>query len=89
MKPHPTLKDLYSFPGFRALSRLTEHPDDPGARVVTLRRRQKKVSARPADMYKPAITTAKRIVFVIRKAAASVCILPLNTAAYGAAGAMP
>ena len=37
-----TLKDLYRFPGFRPLSRLHQHPQDPKGYVLTLQRRQKK-----------------------------------------------
>jgi len=39
------IKDLYSFPGFRAQARLTPHPEVPGARIVALVRRQKKACA--------------------------------------------
>jgi len=39
------IKDLYSFPGFRAQARLKPHPSVPGASVVTLVRRQKKACA--------------------------------------------
>lgn len=41
-----SFKDLYSFPGFRASVRLKPHPDHPGARVTTLKRRQKKLFVR-------------------------------------------
>lgn len=41
MKVKDTLRSLYSFPGFKALSELTPHLRDPEARVVTLRRHQK------------------------------------------------
>jgi hypothetical protein len=37
-----TLKDLYRFPGFRPLSRLRPHPQDPKGYILTLQRRQKK-----------------------------------------------
>jgi hypothetical protein len=37
-----TLKDLYRFPGFRPLSRLRPHSQDPKGYVLTLQRRQKK-----------------------------------------------
>lgn len=37
-----TIKDLCGFPGFRAQARVKEHPLDPGARIVVLKRRQKK-----------------------------------------------
>ena len=43
MKNKTTLKDLCSFPGFRALARTQPHPDHAGAVVVTLQRRQKKL----------------------------------------------
>jgi len=39
------IKDLYSFPGFRAQARLKPHPEAPGAQLVTLVRRQKKACA--------------------------------------------
>jgi len=42
MNNKTSLKDLYSFPGFRALARLKDYPEHPGARVVTLLRRKKK-----------------------------------------------
>jgi hypothetical protein len=57
-----TLKDLYSFPGFRALAKLTPHPEDPDARVVTFRRRQKKVSAPVVAEINPAFMIVKLIV---------------------------
>jgi len=46
MKTKKTLAELYSFPGFRASSRLTGVLGDPVARVITLTRRQKKQSVR-------------------------------------------
>jgi hypothetical protein len=39
------IKDLYGFPGFRAQARLKPYPEVPGARIVTLVRRQKKACA--------------------------------------------
>lgn len=45
MKTKTSFKDLYSFPGFRADARLKEHLKHPEAQVVTLKRRQKKLSA--------------------------------------------
>lgn len=51
-----TIRDLFSFPGFQALITLKEVPEDPGARVITLRRRQKKVPAPVADMFSAAFT---------------------------------
>jgi len=43
-----TLKDLYRFPGFRPLSRLRPHPQDPKGYIVTLHRGQKKHYAQVA-----------------------------------------
>lgn len=45
MKTKISFKDLYSFSGFRACAQLRKHSKHPGARVVTLKRRQKKLSA--------------------------------------------
>ena len=42
MATKTTLKDLYSFPGFRARARLKPHFADSEGRIVTLERRQKK-----------------------------------------------
>jgi hypothetical protein len=45
METIKTLKDIYSFPGFRARARLKPHSKDPGGRIVKLERRQKKLFA--------------------------------------------
>jgi hypothetical protein len=42
MATKTTLKELYSFPGFRARATLKPHATDPEGRIVTLERRQKK-----------------------------------------------
>ena len=39
------LRDIYSFPGFRARATLKPHPKDPNGCIVRLERRQKKRSA--------------------------------------------
>lgn len=57
MDKKPTLKDLYSFPGFRALARLKPHPYHPGAMVVTLKRRQKKLFVHAAKFIVYGMTT--------------------------------
>jgi hypothetical protein len=49
MGTRKTLRDIYSFPGFRARARLKPHPKDPDGRIVRLERRQKKRSALVAD----------------------------------------
>lgn len=60
MNNKTSLKDLYSFPGFRALARLKSHPDHPGARVVTLQRRQKKRFVLAGLFIKAGMTAARR-----------------------------
>lgn len=42
MDKKTTLKDLYSFPGFRAYGALRPHPEHAGAMILGLRRSQKK-----------------------------------------------
>ena len=44
METIKTLRDVYSFPGFRARATLKPHPKDPDGRIVRLERRQKKQS---------------------------------------------
>jgi hypothetical protein len=50
--PQARLIDTYAFPGFRPLCRVGRLPNDPQARVVTLRRRSKKRSAASVVMPK-------------------------------------
>lgn len=89
MKTKTSLKDLYSFPGFRALIQLRPHSEDPDARVVTLRRRQKKVLVPVADMSSVVFTTAGRIVSVMSQAAERECMLSSSIAGFSAQGARP
>ena len=42
MKEYKRLVDEYTYPGFRPLSKVRIHPDKANARIITLRRRQKK-----------------------------------------------
>jgi hypothetical protein len=51
------LKDLYSFPGFRAQARLRPYAEHPGAMLVTLQRRQKKRFVRAARSTIAGMTT--------------------------------
>ena len=44
METIKTLRDVYSFPGFRGRGTLKPHPKDPDGRIVRLERRQKKQS---------------------------------------------
>jgi hypothetical protein len=50
METRKTLRDIYSFPGFRARATLKPHPKDPDGRIVKLERRQKKRFALAVDM---------------------------------------
>ncbi len=89
MKTKTSLKDLYSFPGFRALIRLRPHPEDPDARVVTLRRRQKKVLVPAADMSSAVFMTTGRIVSAMSQAVEHECMLSSSIAGFSAQGARP
>lgn len=84
-----TIKDLYSFPGFEALLTLQEVLEDPGARVITLRRRQKKVLAPVAGMFSAAFMTARSIEFGIFAEPAFAYGLNSSTAGLNATGAKP
>ena len=48
MQTISSIKDLYSFPGFRAQAHLRAHETDPQGYVITLVRRQKKRCVRSA-----------------------------------------
>jgi len=48
MKTKKSLRDLYSFPGFRARATLKHHPEYHEGFIVTLERRQKKRSVQDA-----------------------------------------
>ena len=57
MKTIKTLRDVYSFPGFRARAMLKSHPQDPDGRIVRLVRYQKKQSAPvAAGQYQASVT---------------------------------
>jgi hypothetical protein len=45
MEKRQRLVDEYKYPGFRPLSTIQNHPVDNDARIITLRRRQKKLYA--------------------------------------------
>lgn len=45
------LVDEYEYAGFRPLSTIKKHPTNPNARIITLRRRQKKQSVAVADQF--------------------------------------
>jgi hypothetical protein len=80
------LKDLYSFPGFRALARLKPHPNHPGAMVVTLQRRQKKRFVNAARYIADGTTSAKGLCVTLA-AVEQLFIWSLISAASNAQGA--
>jgi hypothetical protein len=82
-----TIKDLYSFPGFEALLTLKDIPEDPGARVITLRRRQKKALALVAGTPNAVFTTIRLIVFGIFQELVFAYGLNSSTAGSNAIGA--
>jgi hypothetical protein len=84
-----TLKDLYGFPGFRALAKLTPHPEDPDARVATLRRRQKKVPAPVVVGVNPVFMTVKFTASGTWRVAERECISNSSIAGFFAAIARP
>ena len=89
MKNPETIKDLYSFPGFEALLTLQEVPEDPGARVITLRRRQKKVFAPVAGRPSADFMTANSTAYGIWSEPAFAYGSNLSTAGSNAGGAEP
>jgi hypothetical protein len=58
METGRTLRDLFSFPGFVASAKLKGVFGDPRARVVTLRRRKKRLCVRIAAICAAAATTS-------------------------------
>lgn len=86
MKTETTLNALYSFPGFRALSKLKGVLGDPKARVIVLDRRQKK---RPAHVV--TLAGVSMTAFITRSGtwtpAACASTSDLSTAAYPAGSA--
>jgi len=65
MEKKQTLRDLYSFPGFRAVATLKPHPEDPKEYIVRLERRQKKRSVPAAVQRYQALETGELIRSVI------------------------
>ena len=84
-----TLKTLYSFAGFQALATLKPHPNDPGGKIVMLRRRQKKQFVPAAAQQCTAgvidVPTASETLRPVRHG----YVWNLNTGAYSALSAMP
>ena len=60
MSEYKRLTDEYSYPGFRPLQKVRIHPDKPDARIITLRRRQKKPYAGVAVLLITHFTTGRQ-----------------------------
>jgi hypothetical protein len=65
MKSTRTLSELFSFNGFRAKATLTGKFGDPKARIVTLVRRKKRVSALAAERVTVATMIASDVMLAI------------------------
>ena len=89
MKIKETLKSLYSFPGFEALQQIKPHWGDPDARIVTLKRRQKKVSVPVASISNRDIMTAGSIASGTYPVPGHGFMSSLSTAGSSAGGAGP
>jgi hypothetical protein len=89
MKTNETLKGLYSFPGFKALQQIKPHWKDPDARIVTLKRRQKKVPVPVANISNWDIMTAGGIASGTYPVPAHGFMLSLSTAVSSVGGADP
>ena len=84
MKRIQTLSALFSFPGFRARSRLHGVFGDPHARLVTLVRRKKRQCARGVARGTGPSTTARRAGYGIPMRPAGASMWPLSNGAWRA-----
>lgn len=87
MKSANSIKDLFSFPGFRANARLTGVFGDPIARVVTLQRRKKRPSVPTVDADAGDGTTNRSNAFVTFRWPDIECTWTLNVGESNARGA--
>ena len=61
MRTIKTIRDLYNFQGFRARATLKPHPEDKAGYIITLKRRQKKLSVPVVAKHCQAIVTDELI----------------------------
>lgn len=87
MSKQKRLTDAYRFPGFTPLQTVKGVFGDPKARIVQLKRRQKKQSVQSAASRRGAFTTAKCAVRAISPVAIGVCIWTWRCDASGVGGA--
>jgi len=78
METKKTIRDLYSLPGFRALSTLKPHPEDTNGYIVRLERRQKKQSVPVAAKQYWALETGEVMWFEILMPEQAAYILSSN-----------
>jgi hypothetical protein len=86
MQTISSIKDLYSFPGFRAQAHVQAHETDPQGYVVTLVRRQKKRCVRSAAPPYPGFEHDALIKFAISMLAQSISTWRSNIGACTAHG---
>jgi hypothetical protein len=79
MKMKTSLRDIYSFPGFRARATLKPHHDDHEGFIVKLERRQKKQSVQDAVSHHPVSVIAELAWYEIRVPGQPVFILSSST----------
>lgn len=84
MKRIQTLAALFSFPGFRARSRLQGVFGDPHARLITLVRRKKPPYARAVGRGTALSTTARPAGYAIPMPPAGASIWPLSNGGWPA-----
>ena len=65
MRKTKRLLDEYRFPGFRPVAKIKGKFGDSKARIIALKRRQKKQRVAVAEQFAKAIMTAKHDLFVI------------------------
>ncbi len=89
MATKTTLKELYSFPGFRARATLQPHATDADGHIVTLERRQKKRFVLAAAQHYAAFGIAEPTWCGTWMPGQPVSTLRLNTAGYSARTVRP
>ncbi len=89
METKKTLRDMYSFPRFRARSTLTPHPEDPKGYIIRVERRQKKRFVPVAAKQYPVLETGEVIYFEIVMLEQATYILSSSIAGLPVPGVKP
>jgi len=87
MRKHKRLTDAYQFPGFIPLQTVKGVFGDPKARVIQLKRRQKKHAVRSVVSRREAFTTARCAVSATFPVATGACMWNWRFDASGVGGA--